>query len=84
MKKLIAALVSVAALAMPAAASADSGAGQAWGAQWQAATGCTYGQIVNMVKSNPNHPSIDGLGAKNALELALPLILAGQHPLPQC
>ena len=76
--------MTAATLAVPAAASADNGGGQAWGAQWQAATGCTYGQIVNMVKADPNHPSIDGLGAKKALELALPLILAGQHPLPHC
>lgn len=86
MKKIVAASIAAFALALPAAAAAGDGNvnGNGWGAQWQAATGCTYGQIVNLVNADPNHPSVDGLGAKKALEAVLPLIQAGQHPLPTC
>ena len=60
MKKIIVSAFAVAALAIPAVASADDGGG-AYGKTWQDATGCTYGDIVRLVKANPNHPSINGL-----------------------
>ncbi len=82
MKKIIVSAFAVAALAIPAVASADDGGG-AYGKTWQDATGCTYGDIVRLVKANPNHPSINGLGAKNGLAAALDAIAAG-HPVPTC
>src|SRR5689334_5100157 len=85
-KKLVAVAAACAALAIPAAASAGSDTGNAKGAglAWQTITGCTYGDIVNLVKADPNHPSIDGLGAKRALDLAIQVITQGGHPIPSC
>ncbi|MDH5333701.1 MAG: hypothetical protein OEW65_07455 [Thermoleophilia bacterium] len=80
MKKLILGITAAALLAVPATASAGApGAGK----QWQEITGCTYGDIVRMVKDTPGHPSINGLGAKNGLEAALAAV-SGGHPVPAC
>jgi len=81
MKKIIVSAFAVAALAIPAAASA--GDGGAYGKTWQDVTGCTYGDIVRLVNASPGHPSINGLGAKNGLFAALDAIKAG-HPVPSC
>ena len=82
MKKIIVSAFAVAALAIPAVASADDGGG-AYGKTWQDATGCTYGDIVGLVKSTPGHPPINGLGAKKGLAAALEAVADG-HPVPSC
>ena len=73
MKKLILALSAAALLAVPATASAGG-----YGKTVQAATGCTYGQLVNLAGGPQNHP-IQGVGAKRLVEA----VVAGQHPAGQ-
>jgi hypothetical protein len=71
MKKIIVACAAVAALAIPAAASAGTG----YGKVVQDATGCTYGQLVNLAGGPTAHP-VQGVGAKRLVEA----VVAGQHP----
>lgn len=74
MRKLVLAAVAAALLALPATA----GAGNGYGGTVQAATGCTYGQLVNLVGGPQSHP-IAGVGAKRLVEA----VVAGQHPAGQ-
>ena len=74
MRKLVLALTATALLVLPATASAGNG----YGKTVQAATGCTYGQLVNLVGGPQNHP-ISGVGAKRLVEA----VVAGQHPAGQ-
>ena len=69
MRKLALAVAAAALLAVPATAGAGNGYG---------ATGCTYGQLVNLVGGPQNHP-IAGVGAKRLVEA----VVAGQHPAGQ-
>ena len=76
MRRLLLTAAVGALLAMPATA----GAGNGYGATVQAATGCTYGQLVNLVGGPQNHP-IAGVGAKRLVDA----VVAGQHPAgPLC
>lgn len=76
MRKLALAAAAAALLALPATA----GAGNGYGATVQAATGCTYGQLVNLSGGPQSHP-IAGVGAKRLVEA----VVAGQHPAgPLC
>ena len=74
MRKLVLAVTAAGLLALPATA----GAGNGYGATVQAATGCTYGQLVNLVGGPQNHP-IAGVGAKRLVEA----VVAGEHPAGQ-
>ena len=74
MRKIALAVAIGALLALPAGASAGNG----YGNTVQAATGCTYGQLVNLVGGPQNHP-IAGVGAKGLVEA----VVAGQHPAGQ-
>ena len=73
MKRILVATAAIAALALPAAASAGG-----YGKTVQAATGCTYGQLVNLAGGPQNHP-VQGVGAKRLVEA----VVAGQHPAGQ-
>lgn len=76
MRKLAFVVAATALLAVPASA----GAGNGYGATVQAATGCTYGELVNLVGGPQNHP-IAGVGAKRLVES----VVAGEHPAgPLC
>jgi hypothetical protein len=74
MRKLAIAVTTAAFLLLPATA----GAGNGYGATVRAATGCTYGELVNLVGGPQNHP-IAGVGAKRLVEA----VVAGQHPAGQ-
>jgi len=74
MRKLFLAVAAGALLVVPATASGGNG----YGVTVQAATGCTYGQLVNLVGGPQNHP-IAGVGAKRLVEA----VVAGQHPAGQ-
>ena len=74
MRKLLLTVVAAAIFVVPATASAGNG----YGATVQAATGCTYGQLVNLVGGPQSHP-IAGVGAKRLVEA----VVAGQHPAGQ-
>lgn len=73
MKRILVATAAIAALALPAAASAGG-----YGNTVQAATGCTYGQLVNLAGGPQSHP-VQGVGAKRLVEA----VVAGQHPAGQ-
>jgi hypothetical protein len=74
MRKLALVVAAGALLAVPATAAAGNG----YGKTVQAATGCTYGQLVNLVGGPQSHP-IAGVGAKRLVEA----VVAGQHPAGQ-
>ena len=74
LRKLALAVAAGALLVVPATASAGNG----YGKTVQAATGCTYGELVNLVGGPQNHP-IAGVGAKRLVEA----VVAGEHPAGQ-
>jgi hypothetical protein len=74
MRKLALVVAAGALLAVPATAAAGNG----YGKTVQAATGCTYGQLVNLVGGPQSHP-VAGVGAKRLVEA----VVAGPHPAGQ-
>ena len=74
MRRLVLAAVAGCLIAVPGTAAAGNG----YGKTVQAATGCTYGQLVNLAGGPQSHP-IAGVGAKRLVEA----VVAGQHPAGQ-